>query len=158
MLDTLDPSLYPAIYRASIWKGAGRVVIPLFLLILSILGRGQILRVHSFGVIIFDLVLAIGIIIIFINISFARVILYPDRIERLTWFSKKTMRRSDVKGVRRYGLQRIPALVPKSEWDRPFQLPSSLKRDAAWDAWMTVAVDLDKQSKEEGNTQSSTFG
>jgi hypothetical protein len=73
----------------------------------------------------------------------ARITLYADRIERTTWFGKKTLQREDIEGLRLMGRYNIPSLIYKDNADYPFPLPTGIKKDAAWNAWMASVPDLD---------------
>ncbi len=149
----LGSSLYPSTYRMPVWKGGLKILGIMFLYLLGVLGKTHIIdRGVSNWVLIWIAVLAIGLVLIFINTFFAKITLYSDRIERQTWFSKKTMRRDDVAGMRRggglLGLSKAILLVSKSSPYERFFLQGGLKTDAAWDAWMAIAVDLDAMDKE----------
>ena len=140
MATLLDPSLYPSSYRASIWRGGLRVFGFMTLFLLSVLGRTHIIdRRVAPWVLVFIIVMAIFLLLTLINIMFAQVTLYPDRIERVTWFGRKSMARADVAKLQRRGLFKIAVLVSRRDPGDGIQLPSGIKADVAWDAWMTVA-------------------
>lgn len=80
------------------------------------------------------------------NVTFAKVTLYPDRIERVTWFGGKSMLRADVVNLERRRFLvffTVPLLISKRGLFEGVQLPTGIETDAAWDAWMTVAQDGD---------------
>jgi hypothetical protein len=74
---------------------------------------------------------------------FARVTLYPDRIERQSWFGKRTMRRAEVAELVVRGTLKTPMLTSKIAGEYSFPLPRTVKTDAAWDAWMAAVADND---------------
>jgi hypothetical protein len=78
-----------------------------------------------------------------LNVAFARVTLYPDRIERTTWFGRRSMLRADVVKLERRGRFNIPILLSKKGIFDSIQLPAGVEEDAAWKAWMTVVQDGD---------------
>jgi hypothetical protein len=133
-----DPSLYPATYRISFWKGFRILLVPIGLLALSQVGRAAHLGAFNLWF------LAVILVIVTVSLGsfvFARVTLYPDRIERQSWFGKRTMRRAEVAGLVVRGSFKTPALTSKIQGEYPFPLPKIVKTDAAWDAWMTVIAD-----------------
>jgi hypothetical protein len=87
--------------------------------------------------------MALFLLLTSVNGIFAKVTLYPDRIERVTWFGRKSMLRADVTKLQRRRLFRIPILVSKRGLFEGIQLPSGIEADAAWEAWMAVAQDGD---------------
>jgi hypothetical protein len=142
MITSLDPGLYPASYRTSAWKGGLKILGFMTLFLLSVLGRTHIIdRGVSPWVLVFIILMALVLLLTLINIMFARVTLYPDRIERATWFGRKSMPRADVAKLQRRGLVKTPVLVSKRGAFEGIQLPSGIKADAAWETWMAVAQD-----------------
>ncbi len=138
MAATLDPSLYPASYRIPLLKGILRLLLPVGVFALSAVariftGRGPPL--------LFTVLLIVVVILALGSFVFARVTLYPDRIERKSWFGKKSMPRAAVSGLEIKGSLRTPALMSKIAGEYPFPLPIAVKTDAAWDAWMAVISD-----------------
>ena len=140
MATLLDPNLYPASYRAPVWKGCLKVVGFMTLFPFLVLGRTHIVdRGVAPWVLVFTILMAIFLLLTLINAIFARVTLYPDHIERVTWFGKKSMLRADVAKLERRGFFiKIPILVSKRDGGEGIQLPIGIKVDPAWDAWMTV--------------------
>jgi hypothetical protein len=137
----LDPSLYPASYRTSVWKGGLKVLGGMALFSFYVLGRTDVL--DRGAVLPFTLLCALFLLLVLINVTFAKVTLYPDHIERVTLFGTKTMLRADV-----VKLERRRRLFSKSLYlvsgKGPFEgvlLPSGIEADAAWDAWMPIAQD-----------------
>jgi hypothetical protein len=147
MATSLDPSLYPASYRTSVWEGALKILFMMSFCLLGILGRTYIIdRGVAPAVLIFIILLLLFLLLTTVNITFARVTLYPDRIERVTWFSKKSMLRADVVRLeqrRSFIVLKIPLLVSRRGLFEGVQLPTGIEADAAWKAWMTVAQDGD---------------
>jgi hypothetical protein len=137
----LDPSLYPANYRTSVWKGGLKVLGGMTLFGFYILAHTHVL--YRGAVAPFTVLCALFLLLILINVTFARVTLYLDHIERITLFGAKTMLRADV-----FKLERRRRLFFRSLYlvsrKGPFEgvlLPSGIEADAAWDAWMPVAQD-----------------
>jgi hypothetical protein len=138
----LDASLFPASYRAPLWKGLLRVAAYFLLFILALFGRAQILRtgLHAWFMI-YIAVLGTILMVVVSNAAFARVVLYPDRIERITWFGKRALKRDQVKSLRRrgWGPLRNNVLISKTAYQESILLPHAIQGDRTWDAWMTVA-------------------
>ncbi len=84
------------------------------------------------------LLLAVLLLVVVANSVFARVKLYPDRIERITWFGKRVLLRNDISGLRRggWGPFKNTILISRSDHFQSILVPLSVRRDAAWDAWM----------------------
>jgi hypothetical protein len=144
MIASLDPSLYPASYRTSAWRGSLKILGFMALFLLSVLGRTHIIdRGVAPWVLVFIILMALFLLLTLINIIFAQITLYPDRIERVTWFGRKSMPRADVAKLQRRGLFKTPLLVSKRGAFEGILLPSGIKPDAAWETWMTVAQDGD---------------
>ncbi len=138
----LDASLFPASYRVPLWKGLRRVAAYLLLFILALFGRAQIMRTgFPAWLIIFIIVLGSILMLVISNIVFARVVLYPDRIERITWFGKRALKRDQVKSLRQrgWGPFKTNVLISKIAYDESILLPHAIQGDRAWDAWMTEA-------------------
>ena len=133
-----DPSLYPASYRMPVWKGVRILLLPV-----GLVGLGGVVR--GFRLSAFNLWFAAAMTVILAvalgNFVFARVTLYPDRIERRSWFGTRSMRRAEVAGLVVRGSLNTPMLTSKITGELPFPLPRTVKTDAAWDAWMTVIAD-----------------
>lgn len=143
----LNPSLYPASYRTSVWRGGIKILGIMALLVAIILARSQIIgRGVAPWVLVFIILLSLIFLVTIANITFARITLYPDRIDRVTWFGRKSMFRADVvKLERRRALIifTVPLLISKRGLFEGVQLPTGIETDAAWEAWMTVAQDGD---------------
>ena len=141
MATPLDPSLYPASYRPSVWKGSLKILGGMTVFWFYVLGRTDMLwdgRVAPF-----TLLCALFLLLVLINVTFGKVTLYPDRIERSTLFGTKTMLRSDVVKLerRRRLFSRSLYLVSSKGLFEGVLLPSGIETDAAWDAWMPVVQD-----------------
>jgi hypothetical protein len=141
MATPLDPSLYPASYRTSVWKGGLKMLGGMTLFWFYVLGRTDMLwngRVAPF-----TLLCAFFLLVVLINVTFAKVILYPDRIERITLFGTKTMLRDDVVKLerRRRSFFKSLYLVSKKGLFEGVLLPNGVEADAAWNAWMPIAQD-----------------
>jgi hypothetical protein len=147
MITSLDLSLYPASYRTSVWRGALKILFLMSFCLLGILGRTHIIgRGAAPGVLIFIILLLLFLLLTIANITFARITLYPDRIERVTWFGRRSMLRTDVVRLERrrsFLIFKVPLLVSKRGLFEGVQLPTGIEADAAWKAWMTVAQDGD---------------
>jgi hypothetical protein len=144
MTTPLDPSLYPASYRTSVWRGGLKILGIMTLVLVTILARTQIIdRGVAPSTLVFIILMLLFFLLTLVNGIFAQVTLYPDRIERVTWFGRKSMPRADVAKLERRGLFRIPILVSKKGLFEGIQLPSGIEADAAWEAWMTIAQDGD---------------
>ena len=136
-----DTSLYPAAYRVPLWRGLARVTAYFSLFALAVFGRAQILRNgHSLWLMIFIVAMGALLVVVVANTVFARVVLYSDRIERITWFGKKTLKRDQVKSLRRskryLGLIENSLLISKVAYDESILLPNAVHEDHAWSAWM----------------------
>jgi hypothetical protein len=137
---SLDPSLYPASYRTSVWRGGLKILGAMTLFFLTVVARTDLLdRGVAPSVLVFIILCALFLLLTLVNVIFARVTLYPDRIDRVTWFGRKSMLRADVVKLERRRLFRIPILVSKRGLFEGIQLPSGIEADAAWEAWMAVA-------------------
>jgi len=147
MTTSLDPSLYPASYRTSVWRGGPKILWVVAFFLLGVLGRTHIIdRGVAPGLLVFIILLFVFVLLTFVNVTFAKVTLYPDHIERVSWFGRKSMLRADViKLERRRSLIifKVPLLVSKRGLFEGIQLPTGIEPDAAWEAWMTVAQDGD---------------
>ncbi len=138
MTTPLDRNLYPASYRTSVWKGGLKVLGGMALFSFYVLGRTDML--YRGEVAPFAMLCALFLLLILINVTFAKVMLYPDRIERVTLFGTKTMLRADVVKLERRRRLFFRSLYLVSG-KGPFEgvlLPSGIEADAAWDAWMPV--------------------
>jgi hypothetical protein len=117
---------------------------------LTVIGRTDILDrgVDPSGLA-FGILGAPFLLLTLVNVFFARVTLYPDRIERVTLFGTKTMLRADVVKLerRRRSFFRSLVLVSRKGLFEGVLLPSGIEADAAWDAWMPVAQDEDMPTK-----------
>jgi hypothetical protein len=137
----LDPGLYPTSYRTSIWKGSLKILGGMTLFWFYILAHTDMLR-HG-RVAPFTLLCALFLLLVLINVTFAKVTLYPDRIERITLFGRKTMLRADVLKLERR--RRVSStglvLVSTKGLFEGVLLPSGVEADAAWNAWMPVVQD-----------------
>jgi hypothetical protein len=91
----------------------------------------------------FTLLCALFLLLVLINVTFAKVTLYPDRIERITLFGTKTMLRADIVKLerRRRLFSNSLYLVSQKGLFEGVLLPSGIDPDAAWDAWMPVVQD-----------------
>src|SRR5712664_1288225 len=97
MTTPLDPSLYPASYRTSVWRGGMKILGIMALFVVVILVRSQIIgRGSAPWVLVFIILLSLIFLVTIANITFAKITLYPDRIDRVTWFGRKSMLRADV--------------------------------------------------------------
>jgi hypothetical protein len=87
--------------------------------------------------------LLLFLVLTLVNVTFAKVTLYPDRIERVTWFGTKSMLRVDVVKLerRRRLFSSSLHLASRKGLFEGVLLPSGIEADAAWDAWMPVAQD-----------------
>jgi hypothetical protein len=140
----LNPNLYPASYRTSVWKGGLKILGAMTVFWLTVLARTDIIdRAVAPSVLIFVILCALFLLITLLNVTFARVTLYPDRIERLTLFGTKTMLRADVVKLerRRRLFFQSYILVSRKGLFEGVLLPSGIEADAAWNAWMPVAQD-----------------
>jgi hypothetical protein len=147
MTSSLDVSLYPASYRTSGWRGGIKILVIMSLSAVAMLARTHIPErgIAPWPLVWMTLLLLILLVTI-ANITFARVTLYPDRIERVTWFGRKSMLRADVVKLERRRLLvffTVPLLISKRGLFEGVQLPTGIETDAAWDAWMAVAEDAD---------------
>ena len=146
LTNSLDPALYPASYRISLWKGSLKVLGPVVVFLIYVLLRTDFLtRDVSPSVLVLLSLCSLCLVLVFINVTFARITLTPDRIERVTFFGTKSMLRADVAGLerRRRLFIETPILVSKKGLLEGVQLPNGIETDAAWDAWMTVAQNID---------------
>lgn len=137
----LDPSLYPASYRTSVWKGGLAIFGTMTLFCIYIFAHTDVFYRGATAP--FAILCAILLLVILINTTFAKVVLYPDRIERVTLFGTKTMLRADVVKLerRRRLFSRSLYLTSKRGLFEGVLLPSGIETDAAWDAWMPAAQD-----------------
>jgi hypothetical protein len=112
------------------------------IILLALFARAHVIdRGIAPSLLIFDAVLVIATLVFALNVTFARVTLYPDRIERTTWFGRKSLLRADVFKLERRGKFRVPILLSKTGLFNSIQLPTGVEEDAAWKAWMTIAND-----------------
>jgi hypothetical protein len=137
----LDPNLYPASYRTSVWKGGLKVLGGMALFWFYIIAHTDVL--YRGGVAPFTMLCALFLLLILINVTFAKVTLYPDHIERVTLFGTKTMLRADVVKLerRRRLFFRSLDLVSGKGLFEGVLLPSGIEANAAWDPWMPVVQD-----------------
>ncbi len=141
---SLDPSLYPTSYRTSVWRGGLKILGVMTLFFLTVVARTDILdRGVAPSVLVFIILCALFLLLTLANVIFAQVTLYPDRIERITWFGRKSMLRADVVKLerRRRLFSRSLYLASRRGLFEGVLLPSGIEADAAWDAWMPVAED-----------------
>jgi hypothetical protein len=144
MTTALDPSLYPSSYRTSVWSGGLKILGALTLFFVTVLARTDILDGGvAPSVLIFITLCTLFALLTLVNIIFARVTLYPDRIERVTWFGTTSMLRADVVKLEKRRLFKVPILVSRRGLFEGIQLPSGIEADTAWEAWMTVAPEGD---------------
>jgi hypothetical protein len=143
----LDPNLYPASYRASVWRGSLRILGFMTVVVIGLLARTHVIgQGGPLWLLVFITLLLVFLLLTLVNNTFARIILYPDSIERVTWFGTRTVLRADVvKLERRRGFLFFKSfnLVSKKGLFLGVQLPSGIETDAAWDAWMEVAQEDD---------------
>jgi hypothetical protein len=135
----LSKGPYPVTYSVPFWKGILRVSAYFGLFLLALVGRAQILRSgFRWWLVITILLLTVLLLVVVANNVFARVKLYPERIERITWFGKRILRRNEISGIRRggWGPFKNAILISRTDHFRSILLPHSVQRDAAWDAWM----------------------
>jgi hypothetical protein len=136
----LDPSLYPASYQTSVWKGGLKVLGGMTLFGIYIIAHTDVLYL---GVAPFTLLCALFLLLMLINVTFAKVTLYPDYIERVTLFGTKTMLRADIVKLerrRRLFFNSLHLVSQEGQFEGVL-LPNGIKPDAAWDAWMPVVQD-----------------
>jgi hypothetical protein len=142
-----DPTLYPASYRTSVWRGGIKILVIMSLVTIALLARTHMVERGIAPWLLVWLTLLLLIFLVTVaNITFAKVTLYPDRIERVTWFGRKSMLRADVVKLERRRfliLFTVPLLISKRGIFEGVQLPTGIETDAAWDAWMTVAENGD---------------
>jgi hypothetical protein len=147
MTTPLDPSLYPASYRTSVWRGVLRILVIMTLTLIVVLLQSHIIERGGPRWLLIAIVLGLlFFLVILANVTFGSVTLYPDHIERVTWFGKKSMLRADVVKLARRRLFivfPVPILVSRRGPLEGVQLPTGIEEDAAWEAWMTVARDTD---------------
>jgi hypothetical protein len=147
MTTSLDPSLYPASYRTSVWRGGIKILVIMSLSAVALLARTHMVeRGIAPWLLVWMTLLLLILLVTFANITFAKVTLYPDRIERVTWFGRKSMLRADVVKLERRRFLiffTVPLLISKRGLFEGVQLPTGIETDGAWDAWMTVAEDGD---------------
>jgi hypothetical protein len=67
------------------------------------------------------------------------ILVVISRLERVTWFGRKSMLRADVNKLQRRRLFRTPILVSRRSLFEDIRMPSGFEADAAWKAWMAVA-------------------
>jgi hypothetical protein len=142
-----DPSLYPASYRTSVWRGGLRILGFMTLAVIGLFARSHIIeRGGPDGLLVFIILGLLFLLLTLVNVTFAKVTLYPDRIERVSWFGRKSVLRADVVRLERrraFIIFKVPLLVSKRGLFEGIQLPTGIEPDAAWEAWMTVAQDGD---------------
>jgi hypothetical protein len=147
MATPLDPSLYPASYRTSLLRGGIKLLVIMSLSAVGLFARTHVVeRGIAPWLLVWLTLLLLILLVTFANVTFAKVTLYPDRIERVTWFGTKSMLRADVVKLerRRFLIVFTVALLnSKRGLFEGVQLPTGIETDAAWDAWMTVAEDGD---------------
>jgi hypothetical protein len=137
----LNPTLYPSSYRTPVWKGGLKVLGGMTLFCFYILAHTDVL--YRGGVAPFTLLGALFLLLVLINVTFAKVTLYTDHIDRVTLFGTKTMLRADVVKLerRRRSFFKSLYLVSQKGLFEGVLLPSGIKPDAAWDAWMPAVQD-----------------
>jgi hypothetical protein len=117
------------------------------LAVIGLLARSHIIeRGTPRSLLIFVILLLLLLLLTLANVTFAKVTLYPDRIERVSWFGRKSMLRADVVELERrraFIFFKVPLLVSKRGLFEGVQLPTGIEADAPWEAWMTVAQDGD---------------
>jgi hypothetical protein len=142
MTTPLDPSLYPASYQTSVLGGGLRVLGFIAIAMVGLLAKSQIVERGGPRYFVVCIVLALlFLLIMIVNVTFAKITLYPDRIERATWFGRKSVLRADVVNIeRRRRLFFVSLyLTSKKGLFEGILLPNGIEPDAAWNAWMTVA-------------------
>lgn len=86
MITAFDPSLYPVSYRTSVWRGGMKILVIMTFTLAGILARTQIVEGRSAPwVLVFIILVLLSFLVTIANVTFAKVTLYPDRIERVTW-------------------------------------------------------------------------
>ena len=143
-----DPSLYPATYRSSAGAGLAFFLVFVGYALLTLVGRGHLLRVHSSAVWIFALAVLGLVTLLALDFIFGHITLHADRIERSGLIGRKVMRRTDIAGSRLEGLFRIRCLIHKDSPASSLALPFGAQKDAAWNAWMDAIPDLDAIDEE----------
>ena len=147
MTTPLDPSLYPSSYRTSVWRGGLRILGFMTLAVIGLLARSDVIERGGPRWLLAFIILALLVLLVTAaSVTFAKVTLYPDRIERVTWFGRKSMLRADVVKLERrrsFIIFRTSYLVSKRGLFEGILVPNGIETDAAWDAWMTVAQDGD---------------
>ena len=104
------------------------------------LGRTDVLYI---GVTPFILLCGLILLLVLVNVTFAKVTLYPDHIDRVTLFGTRTTLRTDVVKLerrRRLFFNSLHLVSQKGQFEGVL-LPNGIKPDAAWDAWMPVVQD-----------------
>lgn len=145
MATQLDPSLYPSSYQTSVWRGGLRVLSFMAIAVVGLLAKSQITERGGPRYFVVCIALALlFLLVMIVNITFAKITLYPDRIERTTWFGRKSVLRSDVVKIeRRRGWLFFVSLylTSKKGLFEGILLPNGMETDAAWNAWMSVVQD-----------------
>src|ERR1700722_8163279 len=97
MTTPLDPSLYPASYRTSVWRGGLRILGFMTIAVIGLLARSQLIeRGGPRWLSIFIILTLLFLLLISASVTFAKITLYSDHIERVTWLGRKSMLRADV--------------------------------------------------------------
>jgi hypothetical protein len=131
---------------------------------MAVILLGVVARTHVMdrgiapSVLIFAMVLLLICFVTILNVTFAKVTLYPDRIERTSWFGKKSLLLADVASLERRGKYKVPILISKNGLFDSVQLPTGVKEDAAWKAWMAVANSDDAAHVDASQTGGRTRG
>jgi hypothetical protein len=141
----LDPSLYPASYQTSVWRGGLRVLGFMTFAVIGLLAKSQIIERGGPRYFVVCIALALlFLLVMIVNITFAKITLYPDRIERATWFGRKGVLRSDVVRLERrrsWIVFTTLYLASKKGLFAGVLIPNGIETDAAWNAWMSVVQD-----------------
>ena len=141
MTTPLSPSLYPASYRTSVWKGSLKILGSMAIFLLGVIARTHLIdRSIAPSLLILALVLIFVYFVTILNVTFARVTLYPDHIERTTWFGTKSLLRTDVVKLERRGKFKVVLISKRGLFDS-IQLPTGVEEDVAWKAWMAAVPD-----------------
>lgn len=144
MIDTstLDPSLYPKSYRTPLGKGFIRTIGFIFIFIFTVLARTSLSSSYPTWLIVYFVLVLLILTCVILNQTFASTTLYVDRIESKTLFGKRVMMRDQISGWRFQSKASCKSLEYKNDEEMSFLLPTGIKNDAAWDAWMADIPDL----------------
>jgi len=136
---SLVPASYPRTYRP--WSGGSslslwRVIFAFAVILVMWAGRGG---THWIAL---PALLVVGIASA--SQALTRFVLYPDRIERVSWIGKRqTVMRQDI--VWRRSIAKDIFLSFTND-QQAWRLPG-IRRDPLWDAWMAGIPDLDAQNQ-----------